>query len=108
MKITAAACLAALALPLALPGVAFGQEGANGPVVACPTQGELEQVIGSDGAITAEGCTTLQVNALSTEHGDLCLIDFGLDEGFLGRIRDAAFPTQWWIKCDELVAKVRP
>lgn len=110
MHIPSAVRLAALSLPFAFPAIASGQESGaiERPVVACPTQDELEQVVGSDGQIRPDGCTTLQVNALSTERGDICLIDFGLDEGFLGRIRDAAFPTQWWVKCEDLAANVRP
>lgn len=71
-------------------------------MVACPSQLELEQSIESEGAILPDECTRLQVNALSSESGVLCLIDFGLDEGFLGQLRDAAFPSQWWVECDKL------
>lgn len=111
MKITKAALLIGLVLPLAsLPSVGVGQTAGNtgGPTVACPTQAELEQAIGSQGSIMPEECTTLQINSLSSENGELCLIDFGIDEGFLGRLRDAAFPTQWWVQCDDLAGTAQP
>jgi len=77
-------------------------------MVACPSQSALEQSISSEGAISPDECTTLEVNTLTSDSGDLCLIDFGTDEGFLGRLRDAAFPTQWWVPCDQLAAAIRP
>lgn len=92
-----------------LPGAAHAQVGTagTGSIVACPSQGELEQSLGSQGSITPEECTTLQVNSLSSDNGELCLIDFGLDQGFLGRLRDAAFPTQWWVACSDLEASLQ-
>ena len=96
-----------MALLLAAPASsAWAQtEPASEPVVACPTQSELEQAISSSGSIIPEECTTLQVNSLTSDNGELCLIDFGLDEGFIGRLRDAAFPSQWWVRCDALASR---
>lgn len=76
-------------------------------IVACPSQQELEQVIGSSGEVRSEECTTIDVSHLTGAGSELCLIDFGLDQGFLGRLRDAAFPTQWWVRCDQLAAALR-
>lgn len=72
--------------------------------IACPSQQELEQVIGSDGQILPEGCTLIDVSRLRSDGEALCLIDFSLDQGFLGRLRDAAFPSQWWVRCADLEA----
>ena len=77
-------------------------------MLACPSQSELEQSINSDGAITPDDCTTLQVNSLRSDSGDLCLIEFGQDEGLIGSLRDAAFPSQWWVSCDALAARLTP
>ena len=77
-------------------------------MVACPSQSALEQSINSQGAISPDECTTLQVNTLTSDSDSLCLIDFGTDQGFLGRLRDAAFPTQWWVSCDQLAAAIQP
>lgn len=82
--------------------------GDQNSMVACPSQSALEQSINSQGAISPDECTTLQVNSLTTDSGSVCLIDFGTDQGFLGRLRDAAFPTQWWVSCDQLTAAIGP
>ena len=82
------------------------QTPASEPLTACPSQSGLEQAINSSGAIMPEECTTLQVTSLTSDNGELCLIDFGLDQGFIGRLRDAAFPTQWWVSCDVLAGQL--
>lgn len=107
MRISPTAVLIALALPLSMLSTAsFAQSTspAKPGVTACPTQSDLEQSINSDGSITPDDCTTLQVNSLTADSGaELCLIDFDVEKGIIGQIRDAAFPTQWWVKCDDLV-----
>lgn len=107
MRLTKPALLASFLLPLAmLSAPSLAQTAADGPLTACPTQGDLEQTLDSDGAIVPDACTTIEVNSLRSDNGELCLIDFGLDQGFIGRLRDAAFPTQWWVKCDALSAQL--
>ena len=92
----------ALFFPMTTLSVWAQAPGAESGMVACPTQLGLEQSIGSQGTILPDDCTRLQVNALTSENEALCLIDFGLDEGLLGQLRDAAFPSQWWVECDKL------
>ncbi|MHA6297476.1 hypothetical protein [Devosia sp. CAU 1758] len=75
--------------------------------VACPSQQELEQAISSEGSILSEECIEIDVSRLMSNSVELCLIDFGADEGFLGRLRDAAFPTQWWVECSDLEAALQ-
>lgn len=107
MKIQPSALLVACALPfLAAPTTTSAQTLADG-IVACPTQNALEQSIGSEGAIIADDCTRLQIDQLTSDSGELCLIDFGMDEGFLGELREVAFPTQWWVECDDLTGATR-
>lgn len=105
MTFTKSALLIASAFPLLIvPAAANAQTGTpTSGIVACPTQGELEQSIGSEGSIMPDACTTLEINSLTSDNGELCLIDFGQDQGFLGQLRDAAFPTQWWVACDDLI-----
>ena len=108
MTVTRLPIVLTCALPLAiLPIPGWSQTPAAGGITACPSQGELEQTINSDAAIVPDDCTTLEVNSLRSENGELCLIDFGIDEGFLGRLRDVAFPSQWWMKCEDLAAALR-
>ncbi|WP_417308433.1 hypothetical protein [Devosia sp.] len=107
MRLIRPALLISIALPLAMhaaPSVA--QTMTDGPLTACPSQGELEQTLNSDGTIVPDACTTLEVNSLRSDNGELCLIDFSMDEGVIGTLRDAAFPSQWWVKCDELAARL--
>ena len=110
MRFSQTALLIALTLPFAVQSSpSWAQAAPTSPgVVACPSQDELEQSINSAGSITPDDCTTLQLNSLTSDNGDLCLIDFGLDQGFIGQLRDAAFPTQWWVRCDDLAAAVPP
>lgn len=75
-----------------------------GAITACPSQQELEQIIDSAGDIESDECTTISVSRLTSSGAELCLVDFGMDQGFLGRLRDAAFPTQWWVRCDQFKA----
>ncbi len=105
MSMTKPSLLLALALPLALYAPAsWAQTAETGGIVACPDQGGLEQSINSAGSIMPEECTTLQINSLTSDNGELCLIDFSLDEGIIGQLRDAAFSSQWWVRCADLAA----
>lgn len=106
MSLTKPILLLAFALPLALhaPASLAQSPSEAGGIVACPDQNGLEQSINSAGSIMPEECTTLQLNSLTSDNGDLCLIDFSLDEGFIGQLRDAAFPSQWWVRCADLTA----
>ena len=109
MRFLKTAVALSLAMPLALHTLPAGAQtpAAADGIVACPSQSELEQSINSAGSITPDDCTTLQLNALTSDGPALCLIDFGLDQGFIGRLRDAAFPTQWWVRCDALEAALQ-
>jgi hypothetical protein len=71
---------------------------------ACQSQQELEQVLASDGDFMPDGCRQVSVTSLESEHGPLCVIDLEAtgDSGMLGRIADAALPTQWWVRCESL------
>ena len=107
MRSTKPVLLTSVLLALATQATpSWAQTPADGGLLACPSQSALEQSLDSAGAITPDDCTTLQVNALRSDNGDLCLIDFGLDQGFIGQLREAAFPTQWWVRCDELATKL--
>ena len=75
--------------------------------VACPSQQGLEQAIGSSGDIFPEDCTVINVSKLTSGGEELCLIDFGVDEGFLGRLRDVAMPSQWWVRCSDIEAALQ-
>ena len=109
MQIAKPALILVLLSPLGLHVPASWAQGPDNPgIVACPDQPALEQSINSAGSIMPEECTTLQVNSLRSANGELCLIDFGLDQGFIGQLRDAAFPTQWWVRCDDLAAAIPP
>lgn len=93
---------ATLALCAVSPSVAQTAATIDDDPIACPSQQELEQAVGSAGEIRPDECTTIEISKLSSDGMDLCLIDFGIDEGFLGRLRDVAMPSQWWVRCDDL------
>ncbi len=92
----------AMAFPMSILSVGAQAPASESGMIACPSQLGLEQSIGSEGTILPDDCTRLQVNALTSDNEALCLIEFGLDEGLLGQLRDAAFPSQWWVECDKL------
>ncbi|WP_137388579.1 hypothetical protein [Rhodoligotrophos defluvii] len=72
-------------------------------ITACETQQALEQVIRSDGQLKPEGCRPLAITPVEVDAGRLCVLDFsGGDPGILQRLRDAALPEKWWVRCDEL------
>jgi hypothetical protein len=77
-------------------------------IVACETQREIGQVIGSGGDITPQGCRKMTISVLESEGRQLCLIDFsGEGEGIVDQLRKAAVSEQWWVRCEELQAAAR-
>lgn len=103
----------ATALPLALPfalaaglllaAPAAGQPSASVP--ACETQAELEQLLGSDGAFTPDGCREITVTRIEIDGADpVCVIDLSpqTDPGILDRLTEAAVSMQWWVPCAAL------
>lgn len=102
MKRLTLALASAFALGLLSPVSVAAQDAAD--PVACPSQQDLEQLMSSNGDIRPEDCTVIDVSKLSSDGQELCLIDFGVDEGFLGRLREVAMPSQWWVRCDDLEA----
>jgi len=72
---------------------------------ACSTQQELEQTLGSNGSIVPDGCRTIAIGSLVSGANRLCRIDLSSgDQGILSRLQDAAVPTEYWVRCDELAA----
>ncbi|WP_297110522.1 hypothetical protein [uncultured Devosia sp.] len=100
MKRLTLALATAFAAGLFVPLPAAAQIGAD--PVACPSQQDLEQFVSSNGDIQPEDCTVIDISKLTSEGQELCLIDFGVDEGFLGRLREVAMPSQWWVRCEDL------
>jgi hypothetical protein len=91
--------LALLALPLAVASPAVAQTS----FPACPSQQDLEQVIGSDGELLPDGCRMLTVTPVESPSGELCMIEFEApDPGVLDTLADAAVPTRWWVECADL------
>ena len=102
------ACTALIAGGLfTLPAAAQTAVAPDASPVACPSQQELEQTVNSAGAIRSEGCTVIDVSRLMSDGQELCLIDFGTDQGFIGRLQNAAFPTQGWVQCSDLEAALQ-
>ena len=74
---------------------------------ACPTQQEIEQVIGSQGRFVPSDCRQLTITRIQSGTTEVCVLNFepGGDPGFLDRLRQAAVPTQWWVPCDNLTRR---
>lgn len=91
-------------LVLALTGLSAAHAQGDRSFPACPSQQELEQVIGSDGKFTPEACRDLTVTKVKSGKAEICVLDFepGGDPGFVERLRSAAVPTQWWVSCQNL------
>ena len=71
---------------------------------ACPSQDQMQQVIGSGGKYVPEDCRRLTVTRIRSGTTDFCLLDFETsgDPGFLDKLRSAAVPTKWWVACENL------
>ena len=90
---------AALALSVAVAAPATAQEA----FPARQSQQSLEQIIASDGRLMPDDCRRLTVTAVRGDRGRLCVIDFSqAGGGVLDRLREAALPAQWWVRCDRL------
>lgn len=89
---------------------ALSQTATNEHVLsACSSQQELEQVMQSNGAINPDGCWTLTVNALDADGNRLCLLQIAPnDQNVLGKLQDLASPSEWWVRCDALMASASP
>jgi len=87
---------------VATTSLALAQE----PVQVCETQQQLEQVYDSDGQSTPDGCRTVTVTRVTSDHGPLCMVDLNGDEGLLDTLRGAALTLQWWASCDDLIAAI--
>lgn len=84
---------------IALIPFAYAEE----PLIACPSQQELEQVLQSGGELIPEGCRRLIVSRVETAAGPLCMIDFQpRNPGMLDRLAEVAAPMQWWVRCEVL------
>lgn len=76
---------------------------AEDPLIACPSQQELEQVLQSGGDLIPEECRRLIVSRVETAAGPLCMIDFQpRNPGMLDRLTAVAAPMQWWVRCEVL------
>jgi hypothetical protein len=88
--------------------LSFAVAAAQEPIPACESQQELEQVLGSDGQITPDGCRNVTVSVLDIDGQRLCLLDLSAGgEGLVDRLREAAISERWWVRCDDLTAAVR-
>lgn len=84
---------------LLAPSLTVAQE----PISACHSQQALEQTVKSGGQLMPEGCRNLAITSIDSDVGRLCVIDFsGGDQGILQKLRDAALPEQWWVRCEDL------
>lgn len=76
---------------------------AEPPLIVCPSQQELEQVLQSEGDLIPEGCRRLTISRVESAAGPLCMMDFqARDPGVLDQLTEAAAPTQWWLHCELL------
>ena len=106
MKITALAaatlvCSAFAASAQTTVPATADADGASFP--ACQSQQDLQQVINSDGKLMPSGCRELTIIPVKSGDGRLCVIDFSkAGDGVLQSLRDAAMPSQWWVRCDSL------
>lgn len=76
-------------------------------VSVCEEQQQLEQVIGSEGGITPEGCRQATISVLESRGERLCLLDFsGAADGVLAEIQQAATQQKWWVRCQDVEAVV--
>ena len=73
---------------------------------ACPSQQELEQVLGSKGRFVPDSCRQLSITPVQSPQGTACVLNFdaGKDPGILDRLANATIPTQWWVACENLKA----
>lgn len=86
---------------LALPAAAAAQTPQG--FIACESQQELDQHLASDRQFMPDGCRNIAVTSLDSEFGRICVMDFQPDDdGVIGRLTDAALPTQWWALCGDL------
>ena len=93
---------AAIAILLASACPAFAQDERS--FIVCPTQQELEQVVGSQNRFTPDDCRRMTITRVRSGAAELCVLDFARngDAGLLDKLRQAAAPQQWWVACDEL------
>jgi hypothetical protein len=75
-------------------------------VPSCSSQQEIEQVLGSKGKFTPDGCRTLQVTRVTEGANSVCVLDFQQtsDPGVIAKLRDAASQSQWWVSCADLLS----
>lgn len=83
---------------------AAADAGSGRSIAACPSQRDLEQVLGSGGRYMPDACRRLAVTPVETSGQRLCVLDFksGAEPGLLDRLADATIPTQWWVDCRDL------
>ncbi len=91
-----------LAALLASAAPAFAQ--AERSFTVCPTQQEMEQVVGSQNRFAPDDCRKLTITRVRSGSAELCVLDFGRsgDAGFIDKLKRAAVPQQWWVVCDDL------
>jgi hypothetical protein len=100
-----AAPVLALAGALACAASAVAEE--KRAFAACPSQQQLEQVMGSNGQFVPGDCRELTITRIQTGSREVCVLDFESsgDANFLDRLRSAAVPTQWWVACENLTRR---
>lgn len=70
---------------------------------ACQSQQSLQQIIDSKGSLKPEDCRELTVTPVDTGNERLCVLSFSsAGSDILQKLRDAALPDQWWVRCDSL------
>lgn len=98
--------ISTLLLAILETGAANAQAGGEATLIACRTQQEIEQVMGSDARFRPDGCRALTITRIRSGDGEVCVLNFEAagEEGVIERLRDVATQTQWWVDC----AKIAP
>lgn len=98
--------ISALLLASLQTGSGHAQSAGERTLIACGTQQEIEQVMGSDARFRPDGCQTLTITRVRSGDRDVCVLNFKAagEEGVIERLREVATQTQWWVDC----AKIAP
>lgn len=86
------------------PGAAATQPAGDAGMVVCPSQQDLEQVLGSDGKFRPDGCRRLTITPVRSQNRELCVLRFRAsgEQGLLDQLRDVAARSEWWTVCADL------
>lgn len=95
--------LIVLALAAAVPSPAGAQS-----FQACQSEQSMRQVVESAGALKPDDCRTLTVTPVGSGERRLCALSFSdAGDDILQKLRDAALPDRWWVRCESLTGAVR-